>query len=853
MAEYNPDDYEVVADQPAMTTGQYLGQRALRGIAAPLSAAAGPGMGFAIGATGFAPLAMGTPAANPTAEEVTTAADKARQAMGMRTGPLPQQGMFTSLIGAGLEEGLNPYNYLIPGGSRFTTAVTPAATAVSSELGGQIGQAYTGTEGGRTIGTLVGGLVNPAVLAEAGLNQITAGKTLNPDKLNALAKEFGDQKAALMIASAYTADPNLKAKLLRAAELEAATGVKIPLLAAAEGSNVLMQTARSLAARDLKFQSEYARLEQEAATQLAARQGRVFGSISEAKMANALGAPTKVAPAVERRARTVQEQLGDLGLAFERSEFQEVGNKLRNLVTAKETQVRKELGGKYDAVINNAETQGYKVSSQETGTLFDFVNQSQNDDIFKRFPTLYPLIKAKFRPTQTEAGSMIDPVTGQPFIAASREFPEASMKDLDSLKRAVNLSMRNASEEQLPTLVELKKQVGAVIDNMPEGLGDAYRAVDKEFYSRIGIPYGAKTVQDVKYKDFVEQSIPAITKNRTALTDYLASVDRNDAIPLIQDAFFADATRYGVVKDGVLDAKKLSRYMEVNKDTLAAVPEVREALKNISGEGLELTATLGKLTDLKKIQDSQDSAKIFQRFNSSGLDGVASQFLTSPDFRKQFLSPGGAGTNQPAINTLRAKLVESALSSNDPLRYIQDNKNAYDQIFALKSKEGGSTQVYVKALNDLAETASKLETKLFVNTPLKTVQRTGLEEATGVSPAGAVSVLRDRIAGPVYKAINLGSRFFVNKADAATKEELGRFLSDPDAVRKVSAALKQLDGLDLTDTSARAVKLANDLGGGIAHTLARRGVVVGGIATEQQPEKTQAPMEYNPSEYEIVQ
>jgi predicted amino acid dehydrogenase len=105
----------------------------------------------------------------------------------------------------------------------------------------------------------------------------------------------------------------------------------------------------------------------------------------------------------------------------------------------------------------------------------------------------------------------------------------------------------------------------------------------------------------------------------------------------------------------------------------------------------------------------------------------------------------------------------------------------------------------------------------------------------------------------VYKAINLGSRFFVNKADAATKEELGRFLTDPDAVRKVNSALKQLDGLDLTDTSARVVKLANDLGGGIAHTLARRGVVVGGVATEQQPDKAQAPMQFNPSDYEVVE
>jgi uncharacterized protein (DUF2062 family) len=64
---YNPDDYEVVTEDqtPPMTTSQYLGQRALRGLGAPISAAAGPGMGFATAATGFAPLAMGTPAATP--------------------------------------------------------------------------------------------------------------------------------------------------------------------------------------------------------------------------------------------------------------------------------------------------------------------------------------------------------------------------------------------------------------------------------------------------------------------------------------------------------------------------------------------------------------------------------------------------------------------------------------------------------------------------------------------------------------------------------------------------------------------------------------------------------------------
>lgn len=843
MATYNPDDYEAVVDTPEMSNAEILKQRALRGILSPLSAAAGPGMGFATAATGFAPLAMGTPAAAPAPTEVTEATNVARQAMGATTGPLPQRGMLMGLTGAALEEGLNPYNYIIPGGSRLATALTPAATAVSSELGGEVGKAYTGTETGRTVGSLIGGLVNPAVLAEAGLNQITAARSLNPDKINTLVKEFGDQKAALMIASAYTADPQLKQKLLRAAELQEATGVRIPLLSAAD-NNILTQTARSLSARDLGFQSKYAQLEQEAAAQLSNRQANIFGSVSEAKMANALGAPTKVSPTVERRIKTIQEELADAALSFEKSEFQDLGNKLRNVVTARETQVRKELGKKYESVIANAENNGYKVSSEETGGLYDFVKSQENLDIFKTFPKLNGKIKSVFKPQETGPGSLIDPDTGRPFFEGGRDFPEASMRDLDSLKRAVNEALRNAGDTQIPVLLELKSKVNGIIDNMPGNLGDAYRAVDQEFYSKVGIPFGAKTIQDVKYKDFVEQTIPAITKNRTALTDYLSAAGKGEGTDLVRDAFFADATRYGVVKDGVLDPKKLSRYIELHKDTLSAVPSIRDELKNISGDGLELTATIDKLNKLKLVQDTQDSAKVFSRFSSSGLDGVASQFLTSPDFRKQFMSPGGAGRNQPAINALRAKMTQSVMDSSNPLEYLSQNKEAYDQLFG---------KGFGKSLGELAEIANSLQTKLFINTPLKTIQRTGLEEATGVSPAGLVSVVRDRVAGTTYKAINLLSRFYVNQVDNTTKEELGRFLTDPDAVRNVAASLKKLDGLDLSGASARANKLAKDLIGGVAHTLVRRGVVVGGVAGEEQAAPQAAPATYNPDEYEVVQ
>ena len=44
--------------------------------------------------------------------------------------------------------------------------------------------------------------------------------------------------------------------------------------------------------------------------------------------------------------------------------------------------------------------------------------------------------------------------------------------------------------------------------------------------------------------------------------------------------------------------------IEINKDTLSAVPEVKTALQNVSGDGMELVSTIAKLNKLKLVQDA---------------------------------------------------------------------------------------------------------------------------------------------------------------------------------------------------------------------------------------------------------
>lgn len=854
MADINLDNYEEVPSKTA-GTGEFIGQQAIQGSTSAVGSpvGTGAGMGFATASTGYAPLlqmltgdkAFQQPEITPQA--VQEATSKVRTALGVKEG-MKAPGYLSGVVGAGVKAATDPYSYLIPNAGPLKSMIANFLYGAYAEEGANIGEKVAGNESGRAVGALAATVLNPSVFLESALNNIGSSRLITPQKMKELADTFGDQKAAAMIASAYAADPKLKEKLLRAAQLTETTGVNIPLLQAAD-NNVLTQTARSLGARDLSFQSAYAQLEQDAAAQLLKRQGGLFGSLSEAKMFGALGAPTKVAPKVEQRIKTVDQQMSDLAGAFERSEYQNIGDKLRNLVLAKESKVRNEIGKKYDSVINAAESQGYKVSSEETGNLVSFVNQAENADIFKQFPSLNGLIKKNFRPQTTEAGSLLNPETGMPYIASGQEFPTASMKDLDSLKREINKTIRNLPESKsdlLPYLNDLKSQVSKVVENMPGELGTAYKAVDKEYMARVGIPYGAKTVRDIKYKDFVESSIPALTKNKTALSDYLASVDRDDAIGVVKDAFFADATRYGVVKDGVLNPKKLEAYITANKDALTLVPEIRDALKSASKEGFEFQQTLGKLDEMKAVQDTQASAQIFNKLNKSGLDGVAADFITSPQFRNTFMSPGGAGRNDAAIKTLRAKMTDMAFNSPNPIEYIASNKEAYDRAF-------GNT--YTNSLVDLAEVATKLQDKFFVNTPLKTIQRTGFEEATGSSPASALSVIRDRIAGPVHQAAILLSKFYVNQVDQGTKQSLGRFLSDPQAVLKINQALKRADAFNTQGVSDKTVKLIEDTFTGILPIMVRRGVVAAGIATspstQQGPQQEQPPL--NLDNYEEVQ
>jgi hypothetical protein len=853
MADINLDNYEEVPSTK-VGAGEYIGQQAIQGSTSALGSAVGTGagMGFAGAAGGFAPLlqyftgdkAFQQPEITPQAVQEATA--KVRSALGVKE-EMKAPGYISGAVGAGVKAATDPYSYLIPNAGPLKSIITNFLYGVYAEEGANIGEKVTGGEGGRAVGALAATVLNPSVFMESALNNIASSKLITPQKMQQLAATFGDQKAAAMIASAYAADPALKAKLLRAAELAESTGVSIPLLQAAD-NNVLTQTARSLGARDLSFQASYAQLEQDAAAQLLKRQGGLFGSIAESKMFNALGAPTKVAPKVEQRIKSVDEQMSDLAGSFERSEYQNIGEKLRNLVQVKENRVRTEVGKKYTSVIDAAESQGYKVSSEETGNLVSFVNQAENADIFKQFPSLNGLIKKNFRPQTTEAGALVDPSTGMPYVAAGQEFPTASMKDLDSLKREINKTIRNlpeAKSDLMPYLSDLKSQVGKVIDNMPGDLGTAYKAVDKEYMARVGIPYGAKTVQDIKYKDFVESSIPALTKNKTALSDYLASVDRNDALGVVKDAFFADATRYGVVKDGVLNPKRLDAYLASNKDALTLVPEIRDALKNASKDGFEFQQTLGKLDDMKAVQDTQASAQIFNKLNKSGLEGVASEFMTSPQFRNTFMSAGGAGRNDAAIKTLRAKMTDMAFSSSNPIEYIASNKDAYDRAFG---------KTYTNSLVDLAEVSTKLKDKFFINTPLKTIQRTGFEEATGTSPASALSVIRDRIAGPVHQAAILLSKFYVNQVDQGTKQSLAKFLSDPQAVLKINQALKRAEAFDTKGISEKTVKFMEDTLSGVLPIMVRRGIVGVGIATspsQQGPQQTQQPL--NLENYEEVQ
>lgn len=757
---------------------------------------------WAQAATGFAPLV-----GQPSAYDITTgqALETGRRVLGL-SGQAPET-VTGRVLGAGLRAVTSPSTYTTAPLFGMTGPVSTGVAAGGGAAGSELLGEYLGLPGS-IVGAVIGSA--PGQWAGSGKRLFSEIRAANEagGAINDFAQTVGGKRASNLAQKAFESDSNLDANLLRAREIEQLTGVKLPLNAASQGSNVLVQAMRSQAAQDPSFLDAIRRQEAAAQKDILTRATRLFGEANPERVVQATKNEASAVKTLGRRIQDVDTQISRLSANIENVDPEQLGTRITNLVKAKEELARTQVSPLYENALNSAEDAGIKLSPDQTQSIFDFVDSSVNKDTFRTFPAIYQKVLSKFAPTIEGEGD-----------AATRVFKEASVRDLDSLKREINKALRgDASSDTRRILNNLKTQVGSVVDELPADFSDAYRAADAEYLKKVGIPFAAKAIDDIGGKGFVEQTVPVLTKNPSALRQFI-DVAGADAQPIIRDSFMYDLSKIPNIVDesGMLNVKVLDKFINKNRNTLKVVPEIETELNALRTDARQLLNTRNRVSELLKSEQKREADSLFNKVNNQGLDATLNNFLSAPAQQTSILKQ--LNQNQEAMKGFRAAMTEKILEGNAPLEFFTANQRALDKLYGPTYTEN------VKALAEASQLLASNPVKL--NVPISTIRKTKFEETTGMSPEGAVALARRQITSNFQKVTIGLSKFFQNQANTAENEAIKEFLQDPSKIQEAAKFMKEINATnDLNKIKKLATTFSTELG--------RRGAYALNIALDDQ-------------------
>ena len=804
-------EYWKTPAEPKPSEGRLIAEQALEG---PLREAVAM-FPWAQAATGFAP-SVGQPSAYDITQQ--QALEAGRAGLGL-SGQEPNT-MMGRAAGAGVRALTSPSTYYTAPLFGMTNPAVIAATAGPSAAGGQVGEEVAGLPGA-IVGSIFGGL--PGQYLQTGKRLLSQYETAKKagGTFDEFTKEAGGRQASIVAKKAFEADPDLMGNLLRAREIEALTGVKLPVAAASQSSNVLLQELRSQAASNPSFLANVANQEKTAKEAIAARVGRLFGTPSEERMLSATTEPISQAKTVTQQIESVDRQLARLSSKIENIDEVELGGKITNLLKAKEELVRKEVSPLYENAINNATKAGVSLSPDQTEALYGFVQSEVNKDIFKTFPAIYSKVLSGFKPEVLEDGTEI--------------FKSASLRDLDSLKREVNKALYrgDVSADTRRVLNNLKGQVNTVVDELPDSFSGPYRNADAMYLQKIGIPFDAQGIDNIGSKKFIEDTIPALTKNKSTLQQYI-DVGGEDAPGIINDAFMYKLSKVPnlIDEDGVLNQKALTRFINKNESTLNLVPDTAQRLQSLQTDNAMLLDTKAKMADLLKIEQKKEAESLFNTIGQGGTDLALTQFIASPNKRAAIMAQ--LNKNPEAKQGFQASMLEQLTDSGNKLEFFNENRKAMETLFGPQ---------YVNQVEALAEATQRIYANpVKLNVPISQIRKTQFEEATGMSPEGAVALARRQITSPFQK-ITIGlSKYFQNKASKSEREAIQDFLQDTDKLQKVADAYKQIEVTDNVNDIAQLAKTISKTVMGDVSRKASYGLYMGTATDFGNPEEQkQAP------------
>jgi hypothetical protein len=696
----------------------------------------------------------------------------------------------------------------------LTEGAIGAAAGAAGELGaravpaeyGPTGEIVGGMLGGLGAGMAVGGLRNVAEARNVG-GVFSATK----DLANQVAQLAGSGQASRQALTALQANPNLAGNVARASEIEASTGISLPMAAAANGDTTISSYLQSQIAKgdNTAFTASLKRQYEQAEQQLSSIKGRLAPSLQEvdayvkrkAQEAGQKNAQT-VAKAAQTTARREQgleninariTELTDTLRGAPSAE--DIGGRLTNLLSAKEAALKKEIGPKYEELIKNSESAGIVLPGESAKTLRDFVTTTANEDVFNKFPKLYSQIKQAFKPESPATTRIMEKYRIAKDVGVTKD---VDLKTLDSLKRETNEALRSTQRgsDQYRMLVELKRQVDGAIDSVDPAFAAPYRAIDKEYATRVGLPFNEAGVVQIDRSTFVEQAVPKLTKTTSGLKDALAVIgDSPEGLKIVEDAFMFDIGKNRSIintNTGELNPAQLRRYLAQNKDKIDLVPGLRQRLESLGGRVQDLRANRTAILDAEKNANIEKIENLWtQSYGATdGIRGVVRRALSNPQDLDNLLAV--AGKDAAARGGIKAAMLEDVLSApGDRVELFQSNKKAFEKIF-------GAAQA--KQLGDVVEASQRLKDNPFaMRININTISKSKFEELTGTSASQTAGELRNQIMTAPRVFINHLGRYFQKTADDAEAAEVQKFLLDPKALETASKFMGEIQTRGFTD------------------------------------------------------
>lgn len=756
----------------------------------------------------------------------------------------------SKVLGEGVAALTDPASYLFPGGSGIArlfsrwlpspvaqvagrvpalaaTGAQSAGVAMGAAAGADAARNAVGTPTAEVAGALAGGagvgLAQAAI--RAGLRTVV-GKAMPgqlTDVQRMLVETSTNKELERVVGALQESDPGLYARLEAAVRLSERMGFPLPAVAAA-GNKGIESVVADLAAVNPAAGAAFRRQftdAREALDEFKARfSGFRPGQAGEAlAAADQRGATALMEAKVEARKARIDSALeAEVARALKGGETQAIGERIRALVDAKESAVKRELSPRYEAFLAEHDA---PLPPEAAASLKESMDTAVMRDIFKQWSREFGALREKL-------GLFV----GKEGEQAAREF---TLRDLDSLKRAVNKVLRSTtSTDKIDQLTAVKRNVQAAIGDLPEETAGAYRALDKEWAQRVGLPFDTAGINAIDRAKFDSSIAPMLTRNAEAAQHFVDAAGPEGAA-LLGDALMS-GLRQEAFRGGQFRPDALRRWLSAHGDQVKLVPGLRDDLRTL--ESLKDRADLAKQRmDARFAEYTAGRIATLSGYSAEEIG----QRLMKPEFRRQVLKTFGTtlpvGKQDDVVGAARKMWLDYVSKSQNP----QELLNSEAGQLALRELYGPEQQRIVADIMDTAQRLRVDPSDIRI-APKQARGRDWLERIVpGLTAPILYSNLRDRIASVQQKVFRLGSRMVTAQAQDASDQALIRALADPEAARTMQEMLKKYGTtggtVDPQDTVKMMKGLARAAGmplSAFAEQLIRPAAVIGGQAVRGQ-------------------